>query len=369
MFEHRASELSVALFPAILAPFLTLVVACDEAPLEPNPENELTPDTAEVRGRLVLAGDSVDDFVTLTWIPGTESVVYSASPSTGGCAIKSVDVTTGVVNVLDDDCVDVPGSRNSLWRNIVVAGDGSALYYASMVGASAEWELRSVDLSNGVVSTLRKDMVYVLALSPDARKLSYVAGPDDSLVLRDVSTGFETVLGDYVFPLLFSPDGTELLYEELQRQLYRLSLAGGTSQAVTLPDTLVRYAYHWDSNGLRVLASESGAMQVRNLLGGGLVHIGDTASFAAVQAQTTIWSVTGERVAYGIYHCLDDVVIAGSECRNERVALHVADPTTSASERVAFVRPTLGSTVFSPSGDRIVYSVNGDLYVSDVPSS
>jgi len=274
--------------------------------------------------------------------------------------------------VLDDDCVDVPGSRNSLWHNIVVSGDGSVLYYASRVGvdrASAEWALRSVDLSSGVVSTLRKDIVFILALSPDARNLAYVAGPNDSLVLRDVPTGVETVLGDFVFPLLFSPDGTELLYEELQRQLYRLSLAGNTSEAVTLPDTVVRYSYHWGSHGLKVLASESGAMQVRNLLGGGLILYGDTASFAAVLPQTTIWSANGERVAYGIYQCLDEFVVEGSECKNERVALYVADANAASSARVAFVRPYMGSAAFSPSGDRIVYSVNGDLYVSDVQSN
>jgi hypothetical protein len=366
MFSHRVLEIPVSPHLVLIASFLPLVVACGDAPLDPEPDE--LPDTAEVHGRLVVEGDSVDAYVTLTWVPGTESVVYSTSRSTGGCAIKSVDVTTGAITVLDDDCVSVPGTRNSYWRNVVVAGDGSALYYASMVGAdaaSAEWELRSVDLASGAVSTLRKDIVYILALSPDARNLAYVARPTDSLVVRDVTTGVETVLGGFVLPLLFSPDGTELLV--MNQGPHRLSLADKTTESVSLPDTVFPYSYHWGNSGIMVLAWEPDSMQVRNLQTGGLTLFGDVASIK-VQPQTMIWSANGGRVAYGIERCLDDYVPQGRDCRQERVALYVADAATGSSARVAFVRPRLGSTVFSPSGDRIVYSVNGDLYVSDVPS-
>jgi hypothetical protein len=354
---------------ALIAAFLPLFVACSEAPVDP--ELEEPPDTAEVRGTLVLAGDSVDGYVTLTWIPGTESIVYSTSPSSGGCAIKSVDVGTGAAIVLDDDCAAMPGSRNNRWHNIVAANDGSALYYTSRVGvdpATAVWELRSIDLANGAVSTLREDVVYILALSTDARMLAYVAGPNDSLVLRDVVTGVETVLGGFVFPLLFSPDGTELLFEEPDRRPYGVSIADGSTEAVALPEAILpyAYAYHWGVLGLKILASDSGKMQILDLETGGVTLLRDELSSTTAELQTTVWSANGARVAYGIYRCLDEFGIVGGDCRQERVALYVANVTAATSTRVAYVRPRLGSTAFSPSGDRIVYSVNGDLYLSDV---
>jgi len=360
---HRLLAHPISTCLTLFAPSLLLVVACERAPLDPVPD-EARPDTAEVLGTLVLAGDSVDGHVTLTWIPGTEYVVYSTSRSIGGCAIKSVDVTTSAVTVLDDDCADIPGSRNSLWHNIVVAADGSTLFYASMVGVvpeSAVWELRSIDLASGVVSTLREDIVFILALSPDAHGLAYVAGPSNSLVLRDVSTGVESVLAGFVLPLLFSPAGSELLYEEPSSDPYRLSLVDRTTRTVVLPDGITRYSYHWGSSGLMVLASESDTMQVRDLETGGVTVFEDVISTITAEQQTTIWSHDGRRVAYGIYRCLDEFVPPGGDCNNERVALHVADATTGTSARVAFVRPSLGSTVFSPSGHKIVYSVNGDL--------
>jgi len=342
--------------------------ACGDGPVEPI-DGPL--DTTQVRGTLLLSGDSVDTYASLTWIPGTDLVVYSSSPTGGDCAIKTVAVSDGTTSVVDDDCFDVPGSKYSYHRNIVAANDGMAIYYTVRVEddiGGREQVLRSADPAGSDVTTIRRHVVLALALSRDGNQLAYLAGPaSDSLMLRELATDVETELaygGEFPLPILFSPNDMELLYQPLG-ELYRILLIDGTTVPATSP-VFPPHALHWDESGLSVMVHQSGGFEVHNLMTGEVRSVSDEVQDSPWMRSAQTWSTSGDRVAYAAPFCLDEFLYPGG-CRLERVALFTADPRTGSHTRVVFTVGVFGKAVFSPDGKRIVYNLDGDLYISHVP--
>ena len=350
----------------ILVLVLPLVAACD---------SPFGPDKSDTRGTRLTIGQRHSEG-TLAWVPGSELVAFISSPQTGGCAIKTVNVASGSTTVIDDDCGTHFLTEPPL-RNLVVASDGSALYYSvggAWVNGGASRNLRVADRASGEVTTLRSDVPQFLALSPDRQQLAYKSlgdstGQHDSLIVRDLSNGVEMSYGTGIgSPILFSPDGTELLYQGYQGSanpftVRRLSLSDGRSEPVSLPDAGPRWLFHWDDSGLRVFSKSGIDYHVHNLTTGDSIHVG--VDFLGTVSGGRTWSTDGTRVSYWTSDCLES---GGFACLDWRLSLFVADTRSGSRVRVAYTKAgRVGPTVFSPDGRRIVYSLDGDLYISEVP--
>jgi hypothetical protein len=347
-------------------------------------------DTAQVPGTL-LAGHDLSFQATLEWIPGTERVAFASSVS-GRWPIKTVDAASGLVEVVDSSAVGYRGVTGSYFREIVAAPDGRALYYVVGIGTpgAPEWVLRVADPAGGGVTTLRSRVEAALAMSPNGAELAYVVMGEsrefDSLIVRTVADGSERYYGDYDGrdgeggPILFSPDGTELLYGQWASLLWplrRLSLGDGTGQPVTLPGGVTHaQLFHWGASGIQALAEVSGQYpsdyQVLTLSTGASVQVGTLPQGESVPYEMWIpgyeaWSRDGSRVAYWTGLCLKWTDLF--DCGVARYALYVADARTGTRTRAAYVSGSAGPAVFSPDGGRIVYH-NGEargFYVVDVP--
>ncbi|UCG86493.1 MAG: PD40 domain-containing protein [Gemmatimonadota bacterium] len=250
-----------------------LVAACAGEPQGPD-ELEVA-DTLQTRGTLLTSGEPVESYSKLVWVPRTELVAFTSSSRTGGCAIKTVDATSGSTGVVDGDCVSIYQLMEPYFRRLVTAPDGSALYYT--VGLNeytgspgSEFGLRVGDPDDGGASALRSVRWDApLAVSPNGRRLAYVARrasqEGHSLIVRDLAGGAETYHVDFhedtTFsegPILFSPDGSELLYEvrvrsTLRRIRHRLSLDHGGDEVVSLPSGAHAQQFRWGASGIEVL--------------------------------------------------------------------------------------------------------------------
>lgn len=363
---------------------LALLVACEK---DPNgPDSDLDPlDTAQVRGTLLVRDALLANGSKLEWIPETELVAFTASLP-GYCSIRTLDAAAGSTNTIDSDCNGTYSFYEHYFRRLAAASDGGLLYYTvglgDVIGSESQFPLRVADPTGGAINTLRiVGWETSLAVSPDGHKLAFVT--NDSLIVRDLSSGVETHYADLHFqaagPIVFSPDATELLYEmrdfaSLSRTLHRLSLEEGVDELVSLPEVTQVRLIHWDVSGIAVLAQRSSPpdyipeYHVLNLSTGESVSVGGIQRGEGVPYELlgsrVAWSLDGSRVAYWVGRC----VVWGEpiECAHERWALFVAEAGAGTRERVAYV-PASGPMVFSPDGTRIVYHLpDGNLYLVDV---
>jgi Tol biopolymer transport system component len=360
-----------------------LVAACGSDPQRPDIEPV---DTAQTRGTLLTSSESLAWWwIKLVWVPGTELVAFTSSSPTGDCAIKTVDATTGSTGVVDGDCTSLYRLLEPYLRRLVAAPDGNALYYTVVIAEAGEREyvLRVADPVGGGTSTLRSvRWEAALAVSPDGQHLAYVTS--DSLIVRDLSSGTETHYADFdqettahAGPILFSPDGSELLYVvrdriSLSRILHRLSLDDGADELVSLPELAHARLFHWGVSGLEVLLEQWNLREfhVLNFTTGESVQVGSAQREEGGPIEQLgwwnhAWSIDGTRVAYWIHRCFG--VTAMFECVVGRSALFVADTRWGTWVRVAYTAGS-GPIVFSPDGTRLVYhDSDGDFYVVEVP--
>jgi len=386
------------LLPLVVLGFSALVAAsgCGELLQPREAAREIDPlDTIQTRGALLASGEWARG--QLAWVPGTELIAFNSNPAAGvGKAIKTVDAGSGEVGVVDSDYLWTALGSLLPHRALVAAPDGSALYYLVGMGAVGSYEsvLRAADPIAGGMRTLRSGVEPTLAVSPDGERLAYLAGRDpqnytDSLIVRDLSNGAETNYGRYDRyesggPIVFSPDGTELLYEvrnsaTLSRILYRLSLDGGTDELVSLPDRARARLIRWGASGIEVLAEISqeypSEYHVLNLTTGGSVQVGSITRGEGEPYENWVsryaaWSMDGTRVAYWTIRCIEWAQMF--DCSLTRCALFVADTRTGTRVRVAYTSDRTGPTAFSPDGTRIVYhgapeNSSGNFYVVEVP--
>ena len=362
--------------PLAVLGFSALVAACASDPQGPGIEPA---DTAQTRGTLLTSGEWVGYRSKLAWVPGTELVAFTASSATGDCAIKTVDAVNGATGVVDGDCTSLYSFVEPYFRRLVAAPDGNALYYTVVIGEAddREYLLRVTDPVGGSTSTLRSvRWEAALAVSPDGQHLAYVTS--DSLIVRDLSSGTETHYETTYDPgpILFSPDGSELLYGvrdpvSLSLILSRLSLDDGADELVSLPsiDSHRAHArlFRWGASGIEMLADllSLTELHVLNLTTGESVQVGSVQWGEHISWRDHAWSIDGTRVAYWIGRCF--AVTAMFKCTLGRNALFVADTRSGTRVRVAYTAG-YGPTVFSPDGTRLVYNdSDGDFYVIEVP--
>lgn len=380
--------------PLVLVGLSALCWACarDSAGSELDPLDPL--DTLQVLGTPLATSQRLVSRTKLVWIPGSELIAFKTA-SDDECAVKTLDVGTGAVDVVDGECAL---SFMDMWPccgRLAAAPDGTALYYTVGVGGptSQRWPLRVAHRTGDSITTLRDSVPYntTIAVSPNGRLLAWVAGRDyeggnDFVVVRDLLSESETqyaVAEGQGKVITFSPDATELLYDVRENFstvdiLHRLALADGIDRVVP---TRPHYAqlFRWGSSGIEVLAEvfpTSGSVisseyRVLNLMTGGSVQVGEIqrdydGSFQQPARLYSAWSNDGGQVAYWISSVWYEWGVG-------RWALFVADTRTGNRVRVA-LGTSCGPTVFSPDGRRVVYfrgpvgdSDTGTFYVVDVP--
>ena len=372
----------------MLASCLALVVDCGENVTDPGAQ---PPDSAQIHGTLLVSGERVPSRSSLGWIPGSDALAF-ATQTDAGCAVKTVNVASGVVQIIDEDCQFHVDASRPYQRNLVVAPSGTALYYGVLPAGRfnlSDAVLREADVAGGGVTTLRPLGDGALAVAPSDPVLAF-RGSGDSLIVRDLASGLETAFTDalhlgesdvLIGPIALSPNGAEVLYEvrdmsTLSRRRHRLSIADGTTQDVALP-FLTPDLFRWGPSGIsvvdQVLNGEQWEYRVLDLADGRATTIGVIAyppsPYEVFVEGNGAWSDDGTRVAYWTYRCLD---FEDFDCALWRYALFVADAHSGERERVAY-SDGMGPTAFSPNGRRLVYSRSGtdaeggSLYIVAVP--
>ncbi len=361
--------------PALWA-FSALVAACSSTEPKQYVLRDFR-DTLQTRGTLLTNVECpinaqcwIDG--NLVWIPGTELVAFASGVSSGGFKLETVDATSHSTAVLDsgDASAYYASFDEPYFSGLVVTPDGTALFYeVAPSSQSGAWQLRVANPTGGIPSSLRSGVLSPLAMSVDGRYLAYVeqSSTSESLVVRDVASGAERRYADsgagneITGPILFSPDGAELLYQQgysVSRTYRRLSLVTGASAALVLPD-LFPQLLHWGASGIEALVWGNSEYRVHRLAAGTSVRVGALASastgvYEGFQWGHEAWSADGTRVAYWVGRCHH---FAGwGNCAIARYALFVADAHTGEHVQVALTSGEPGPTAFSPDGRRIVYS-------------
>jgi len=185
-------------------------------------------------------------------------------------------------------------------------------------------------------------------------------------------------------PIVFSADGTELLYETMEgvsllRVLRRWSLDTGVDQLVSIPEGRARLFY-WGVDGIQVLAEVleeyPSQYHVLNLSTGAsaqvsLIQSGEDVPYQQLVWGNEAWSADGTQVAYWTATCFSWAGLF--DCDVERRSLYVADTRTGDRERVVNTSDGSGPVAFSPDGTRLVYfssppaQVEGRFYLVELP--
>lgn len=348
------------------------VAACGTDP--GGPDNELQPaDTAQSRGTLLVSEESVLSRATLAWIPGTDLVAFISWDGAGACAVKTLDTGAAATDIVDAGCVNPGSIVPEYFHELVATPDGSALYYTVGIGdpSNPTWVVGTTSLQDGSVSAVRSGVLSPLALSPDGRLLAYRVM--DSLFVQELSSGTETHfphLGEG-WPILFSPDGEELLYREepiSPLTFRRVSLRDSTSERVEGTGGVRPLLFHWGSSGIEVLSEQGVPEQyyVINLETGATVQVGDAeGEWHAWGIGRAAWSRDGTHVAYWIGRCFEVDLF---DCVLARYALFVGDTRSGTWSRVAYTSAGSGPVAFAPDGRHLVYfDPEGKFYLVTVP--
>ncbi len=373
----------------LVSSLAVLVGNCGSEPQGPDKID--VDDARETRGTLIASGESVDE--GLVWVPGTQLVAFT-SPELANetCAIKTVDVASGSIAVVDDDCVSLTVLDGTHLRSLVAEPNGTVLLYTLGIGSptDAEHVLRTSDPAGTERTELRGSISSALAVSPDGRRLAYRAVPESgsdavSVIVRDLVTGNETHFADHAGdPIVFSPDATELLYEvrelpSLSRVLHRWSLDAGVDQVVSLPAGEARL-FQWSADGIQVLAEVHddfpAQYHVLDLFTGASVQVSLIQSGQDVPYEQLVWghaawSPDGTQVAYWTARCIEWAELF--DCEIGRTSLYVADTRTGERARVVNTSDGSGPVAFSPDGTMLVYfssppaQVEGRFYLVELP--
>ncbi len=383
--------------PLVFASLAALCGACANDTAAPAPEVDPL-DTLQVLGTPVGASQRwVLTAGKLVWIPGSELIAFTTESHAGtGCAVKTLDVGTGAVDVIDANCASVRGAGR-FTSKLVAAPDGTALYYTG-VGVysppSVRWPLRVAHGIGDSVTTVHDNVGegVSIAVSASGKLVAWVerhsiAEGGDSVVVWDVLSGRETRYQHigHGSAITFSPDDAELLFlwsfpsfrTHLDDRSYlaRLSLGDGVVQSVDgRPESA--QLYRWGSSGIEVLAEVSptsdsdvpSEYRVLNLMTGSSVQVATIRRdpYEEFVSGYAAWSSNGDRIAYWVRSWYVEGVV-------RRNALFVADTRTGNRVRVAFT-DAAGPMVFSPDGMRVVYfsypagdAYPGTFYEVDVP--
>jgi hypothetical protein len=309
--EHvRCAPQSSALTVSIAITW-ALLTGCGETPS--GPLGRALPDTLPDNPfqQPDLLGTRLDDGFAeqVVWIPGSQRVVYVVrthlDPDSGG-DLRIADVVTGAVATLDTASPGGPATGS-----LAVSPDGDAVYYVA-VKAPTVGVLRRLTLSTRTRTDLRPGFAYHLALNASGDRLAYVPGNSvlarDSVMVRDLTRGTDSLAARGYGIGGFSPDGNELLYDS-SGSYRRLGLAN--HQAMPVPEIpVVPYGVAWTPRGIQYVFDT-------------YVHdIDRRDSLAFWGNQDTRWSADGEYVVGWIWECID------FGCAQSRSELHVASRLT-----------------------------------------
>lgn len=346
--------------PRILAvpAFCLVVAACGDPPVAPV--------DGEMLGvPLGYRGGAVD----LAWVPGTRLVAFRA-PATDStaCGVRTLDVDSGRVRSLDDDCAALTSFASTALRGLAVATGGATI--AWQVGLSgigpAGGAVRAAAPGTAAGEVRRGSRQWpAVALSPDGRSLAYAWSLADTLVVRDLATGSEVAMG-FGRPIAFSPDGLQLAYlvspGGVRRRVLGDTVEFVVSVALQPGDELGPVS--WSAGGLWAVVDRLNAgVRLRNADTG--LEVLASSFEPGWRVRFPVWSADGRRMAFWEEYCPTTSV--GTPCITELATLMVLERDTG--RRVAIARgPAAGGPVaLSPDGTEVVYGFGGALYRGPVP--
>lgn len=365
--------------PLHLLAALALLPSCDGGPLGSAPGEEV--------GTRLTGADvgGLDEWwrPALAWSPDGREVFYAGRfyrGSTTHFTLTAVDVATRATRVVHRN----PTHDYRSWR---LSADGRSLYYhlspvvmppgSSLGGAELEGPIYRVPAAGGAAAAVVARAGDWFALSPDDRLLAHTSTeeraptmPRGFLYLHDLATGSRARPAEEAVPIAFSPDAAELAVgEPFSFPTYRVvPLRGGEARVVWSRD-----AREADLRGLRWVDGRLALLSASHD-GGSLrlsIHdpgAGTSRALAALPAPPPLshfvsWSPSGRRVAVWI-----SGVCTGICVRAPEHALHLVDASTGAATRLAGARFGAASyPVFSPDERRLAFSVDGAIYVRDLP--
>lgn len=361
------------LLVCLVTPLALATAACGDA-VGPAPTHPIT--QTEKRGTRLSRTDE-SWIIGTAWSPDQRWVYYAAYADTGGYAhLSRVASSGGEASEVDLDGHHVLAFPSSGLGNVVSAENGvvyavvstdDSVSFTGVMRVLPDTSPERIPALNGArgirLAPGEKHLVYgTLQTNGDLtlRLQSYDLAADTS-----ISLGIGTALA-------FSPDGTQLLYMTDDEAYVIADLATGATQEVDLglgsdyPERLV-----WPSDGIQVFFRHGGASHpsyfVHDVTAGTTTQFYDGGLDATLIWPET-WSVDGSRFAITAWKCLE--VTGLLSCGSSVDALYVLGVPSGSETSIATVHDAdIRAVEFSPDGSRVLYSINGDLYVSLVPAT
>lgn len=356
---------STPLLGAFLLAFV-LSAACDGEVLGPGsggPPEDLGDPVLTARGEVLWRSK-------LAWA-GNDEIIYIGANTKD---LKGVRVSDGAIRLLNtspgriDDFFPSPDEQ---WIYRVRSGPGPPYVLDRVPQAGGAAEVIANDIwmwPSSALPPLSKGsdlLAYAARGEKQPPGTNYVGSTQDTLYLLDLQTGALTNLG-FGLPLTFSPDASELLYDEkpcIETGLYRNPCDTYTLNLTTLARTHVPWAKGdltktawWDASGIHglvrcrdVVPGPATSWCVRNL---------STGSVEILYSH-----IVGEEVVafdIGLAVSADRRKVAGWSHHRKHgfVALHVIDRMTGAQSLPVVVRTAAAYRIaFSPDGTRVAYQL------------
>jgi len=226
------------------------------------------------------------------------------------------------------------------------------------------------------------------ALSPDGAVLAFHRGSETPITLYDIEQGIETELDVDGSPVLFSPDGSELLFIEGDAFIEgnALSIASLDDATVTpfisdIPDTA---GVHWEGDQLELVSIREVEVEekwynefrvwVTDRRGNERAVTGER-DLRHEACGGAALSPDGSQVAASFYDCLAPSGFWGG-CDLTQSVLYLIDIESGEVSRIGATQNAgFGIMAFSPDGSRLAYGAGfpadagnaGDLYVLELP--
>jgi hypothetical protein len=322
----------------------------------PNPaEPSRTP--AEDRGIPLTSGVSFG--TELVWSRSGGEVYYSTAwPG----SIRAVSVSDKSTRVLD---------QRASW-SLTLSSDGNYLYYLIASDTLLLSDLFRINLTTQtlelVISHVSRQIISPYIVSPDNNHIAYLS--DSSLYVLDLVTmvNRRMAVGE---PLVFSPDGKEILYR--QYPTYNiLSCESGATRSISTGlgegELYLIRLFRWDDRGIRIFYNAMD-YSVRNLTTGTTVRIWNVTSPESPENMHYAWSPDGKRIALWTWSCVKGQGLF--TCDLAQYILHIIDIDAQSERRIASGNSSSpsrvsGSIAFSADGRRIAYVLGSGIYMKDI---
>ena len=195
----------------------------------------------------------------------------------------------------------------------------------------------------------------------------------NSVFLHDVVTDERQLIFEQATPLAISPDGKQIVAWDQNNRGFIYDIEGGSITPInTLYDPAMRF--YWNDEGIigfQITYSNAVAVNVNNF-----TDPQKTFTVEGMQSEFLIISSDGEEFVYPIVKCANPHFVYHCYGSSAYVTLKGIDvPTRRESDVATFApNPDQYSTVYfqsgdiSPDGTQLVYVINNELYLQNIPN-